>query len=277
MITSILLTGKNSRVAENILEQLETERDYDAHKCPSNGDVLIHRISMDRPQIIIICLGNENLETAKDYDVIMDCEGYDKMSILIVAYKEDFNMFRENTKLKQLFFLPRPVSPDNLFAKLTEIIRLMESENSKAASLPVEMPAEHREFFEELAPRSDRKHILIVDDDPEQLAMIKDHLSEYFSVTPVRSGMQALKYLDDHKNDTDLILLDYIMPGMDGPAVLRYIRESGEFPYIPVIFLTGMTEKMKVVRTITELKPQGYIVKPAKKSALVAKIIEVLG
>ena len=68
-----------------------------------------------------------------------------------------------------------------------------------------------------------------------------------------------------------------MMPEEDGPSVLRRLREVDEYADIPVIFLTGMTEKNTVIRTLTELKPQGYIVKPAKKSELVAKIIEVIG
>ena len=52
-------------------------------------------------------------------------------------------------------------------------------------------------------------------------------------------------------------------------------REDEKYADIPVMFLTGMTEKNTVIRTLTELKPQGYIIKPSKKSELVGKIIDV--
>ena len=67
------------------------------------------------------------------------------------------------------------------------------------------------------------------------------------------------------------------MPEMDGPAVFAELKKHEEFKDIPVIFLTGVTEKELVMKTITELMPQGYIIKPAKRSELVARIIEVLG
>ena len=67
------------------------------------------------------------------------------------------------------------------------------------------------------------------------------------------------------------------MPIIDGPEVLRSIQDTSGWEDIPVVFLTGMTEKNKVLKTLAELKPQGYIVKPAKKSELVAKIIDILG
>ena len=272
MSLKIMLTGKNSRVAESVSEHLEEEKGYAARRCAADKASLTHRMKMDEPQVVIICLGNENLEMAKDYDAILECTDADKISVIVVAYREDYDIFRENTQLKNLYFLQRPVSADLLYTTLSEIEQKLEAKERRAKA----KPAEHREFFEEMSPYVGRKRVLVVDDDPEQLAQIKENLYEFYDVTVARSGPQAIKYLDEHKDEVSLILLDYIMPGMDGPAVLKYIRESGEYPWIPVVFLTGMTEKKKVIKTLTELKPQGYIVKPAKRSMLIAKIVEVL-
>lgn len=123
--------------------------------------------------------------------------------------------------------------------------------------------------------RFKRRHILIVDDDLDQLIQIKGHLIEFYDVTAVRSGHDALKYLESH--DADLVLLDYKMPQMDGPDVLESIRKSERHPDIPIVFLTGISDRDTVLDIILELKPQGYLIKPAKKSEIVAKIIDVLG
>lgn len=109
----------------------------------------------------------------------------------------------------------------------------------------------------------------------EQLVQIKEHLREFYDTTLVSSGKSAFKYLE--KSETDLILLDYMMPGMNGPEVLKELRKDPDYKDIPVIFLTGVSEKEIVIKTITELKPQGYVLKPTKKSELVAKIIDALG
>ena len=114
-----------------------------------------------------------------------------------------------------------------------------------------------------------------MDDDTEQLMNIKDQLKEFYDVAVVKSGEQAFKYLN--KKSVDLMLLDYLMPEMDGPTVYRNIREDYEAEELPIIFLTGVQEKDKVINALLELKPQGYLVKPSKKSEIVAKIIEVLG
>ena len=67
-----------------------------------------------------------------------------------------------------------------------------------------------------------------------------------------------------------------MMPVMDGPEVLRRIRETRDWSDIPIMFLTGVTEKKKVIQALTELRPQGYLVKPSKRSEIVAKIIDAL-
>jgi|GEM_PF-5059371 len=53
--------------------------------------------------------------------------------------------------------------------------------------------------------------------------------------------------------------------------------KNSDYKDIPVVFLTGVSEKETVIKTLVELKPQGYILKPSKKSEIVAKIIDVLG
>ncbi len=93
-------------------------------------------------------------------------------------------------------------------------------------------------------------------------------------MTIVGSGKNMFKFLE--KFEVDLILLDYLMPEMDGPEVLMKLRKYPEYMDIPVVFLTGVSEKDKVVKTLVDLLPQGYVLKPSKRSDLIAKIIDVL-
>ena len=271
MELKVMLTGRNRRIAMNIAEHLTEDRGYLVVKCPASKEALFQMVPIEMPQVVIICLGDETRETVKVFDVIKETANTDWMDIIVVTNTEDSKVFMEHTGLKKMYFLSRPVSLVALYSKLNEIEEKLEEYLKDGRS----MMTEYINPNVEDKPKYKRKHILVVDDDTEQLMLIKEHLAEFYDVTVVKSGASALKYLEKH--EVDLMLLDYIMPEMDGPEVFMRIRSSLQFSRLPVVFLTGVTEREKVIKTLVELKPQGYIVKPAKKSDIVAKIIDVLG
>lgn len=269
MKIKVMVTGKNRRIAVDISKHLEADRGYRVIKCDAGMDALFDTVPKEMPNVIIICLGDETKETVKVYDVLKDCVNAEWISIIVVANDDDTKVFMANTKLHKMFFMPRPVSLMALYSKLMEIESELDKNIEKANSIIKEYV---NPDFED---KHRRKHVLIVDDDTDQLLQIKEHLSEFYEVTAVRSGKAAFKYLEKHV--VDIMLLDYLMPEMDGPTVLATLKKDENFKTLPVIFLTGMTEKDAVLKTILELKPQGYLIKPAKKSEIVAKIIDVLG
>ena len=261
----ILLTGVNRRVEDDLCQHLESDRGYLTVKCNANKVALTDVLLAEVPNVIIICLGNETLDTVLAYNVIRDAVRGRSCPIIVVANEEDEKYFRRHTTLEKVYFLSRPVPLLSLYEMLIgveEKLRLNKEEHLSAFT----------EFINE-KPDSDKRHILVIDDDTEQLVNIKEQLREFYNVTPVKSGEAAFRFLQ--KKIPDLILLDFMMPDEDGPTVFRQLREDSRYYHIPVIFLTGMTEKNTVIRTLTELKPEGYIIKPSRKSEIVAKIIDV--
>ena len=117
-----------------------------------------------------------------------------------------------------------------------------------------------------------RKHILIVDDDKNMLKLLRMFLADDYQVTIVDSGKQALEYVIKHT--PDLILLDYIMPLFDGPHVLEIIRKREESKNVPVLFLTSVTEREKIIQCLAH-NPQGYLIKPISREELLQRVGEV--
>ena len=114
--------------------------------------------------------------------------------------------------------------------------------------------------------------ILIVDDNPKFLA---DALPMYgYDVTVVNDGLEALKILGNDSN-FDLILLDVMMPNMDGWDTLKAIRKNKESEHTPVIMLTAVSEDQKVVSGL-KIGADDYIVKPFILPNLLARIEAVL-
>lgn len=127
--------------------------------------------------------------------------------------------------------------------------------------------------FEPADDRSDRKHVLIIDDEVSVLKTLRYYLQDIYRVSVVNSGETALDFLLKHK--PDLILLDYMMPMYNGAAVLKVIQSREDTKDIPVFFLTGQSD-MSTIAECLALNPAGYIVKPISKEALLGKLESVL-
>ncbi len=119
-----------------------------------------------------------------------------------------------------------------------------------------------------------KKTILVVDDSPIMLKTIREQLREFYDVVIVTSGKLALKYLKD--NRVDMMLLDYDMPEMSGLDVLKTMKADAGTKGIPVVFLTGVSERAKIAQALA-LGPQGYLLKPIDKDKLFAMIHKCIG
>ena len=103
---------------------------------------------------------------------------------------------------------------------------------------------------------------------------ISEELREKYNVATAVSGKIALNFLEKRK--TDLILLDYVMPDEDGPAVLKKLRENNATKDIPVVFLTGINDRNKIEKVL-DMNPQGYLLKPIKPEKLFRTIRQIIG
>ena len=126
------------------------------------------------------------------------------------------------------------------------------------------------------APRRKRKRrtvgrgrILVIDDNPLMLKVIKEHLHEEYDLATATSGQVALRFLQ--RRQVDLILLDYEMPDEDGPAVLKKLRANDKTMDVPVVFLTGISDRKKIQKALM-LQPDGYLLKPIDHEKLISTI-----
>ena len=114
------------------------------------------------------------------------------------------------------------------------------------------------------------KSVLVVDDTPENLHVIGSLLQPHYQVYVANSGPSALAVARNAPSP-DLILLDIMMPGMDGYEVLRQLRADPATANIPVIFVTAMDTEMDEERGLT-LGAVDYIAKPVVPALLLARV-----
>lgn len=118
------------------------------------------------------------------------------------------------------------------------------------------------------------KKVLVVDDDPNVGLLISAVLKKFnYQVTTLYHGEEVITFL--HDNKPDLILLDLRMPGIDGYALCKRIREAPATRDIPVIILSGVAEVDARVNTI-ELGADDFITKPFDVRELRARINRIL-
>ena len=124
-------------------------------------------------------------------------------------------------------------------------------------------------YLDENSDENMKKTILIVDDDITYLRTVYEWLKSDYHVGMASSGVQAISFLA--KNKTDLILLDYEMPIVNGPQVLSMLKSDSETGQIPVMFLTGHGDRESVM-SVVGLKPVDYLLKTIDSSALRKKL-----
>jgi DNA-binding NarL/FixJ family response regulator len=120
------------------------------------------------------------------------------------------------------------------------------------------------------AARNPGHTVLIVDDAPENLAVLHDALDESgYTVLVANHGAAALARANDM--GPDIILLDAVMPGMDGFEVCRQLRAGIATRHIPVLFMTGLTETEHVLAAFAA-GGTDYVTKPVRQSEVLARI-----
>jgi class 3 adenylate cyclase len=116
--------------------------------------------------------------------------------------------------------------------------------------------------------------ILVVDDVPANLDILRARLSAHgYEIVTASNGREALAAVREHQ--PDLILLDVMMPEMDGIEVCRQLRADQSIPFIPIVMLTAKSEPKDVVAAL-EAGGDEYLTKPVDPGALVARVKSML-
>ncbi len=111
--------------------------------------------------------------------------------------------------------------------------------------------------------------ILVVDDAPENIQVLQEILKEDYKVKAATSGEKALELIK--KDQPDLILLDVMMPGMDGHEVCQFLKSQKETQDIPIIFVTAMSDQKDEAHGIA-LGAVDYISKPISPAVVMQRV-----
>ncbi|MFZ2296478.1 MAG: response regulator, partial [Polaromonas sp.] len=128
----------------------------------------------------------------------------------------------------------------------------------------------HDDDLDRTLDRANSDIVLIVDDVPDNLSVLHDALDESgYTVLVAISGEAALQRA--RQALPDIVLLDAMMPGMDGFEVARQLKAMPETAHIPIIFMTGLTETEHLVAAL-QAGGVDYVTKPIKPKEVMARM-----
>lgn len=234
----VMLVGTKEVLVNLLMGSLRNE--YDVHSCDYSTSIFKRFMRMYQPKVVVC------FKPMTDGADLLNELGreFPKTDFVVVLEKEDTQSKRQLDE--RMIKVSKPVKIDTL-------------KNMVDECLGVEV---HK-----------KPAILAVDDSGMELRNIKQIIGNQYDLTFATSGDGALDLLEDRT--FDLILLDYEMPMMSGPEVFKKILENHKTKDIPVVFLTGVSEKDKILGVIKD-HPAGYLLKPIDSDLLLSTISGIL-
>lgn len=277
----ILITGKATSIIDDFF--LKMTESFEIMTTSLRLDDILRHVKYFQPHMFLFCMYNESRE---DYNKMISLKyQLDRARVLfgLLGSQTDCSDFERAAVNVADLTLVKPINAATIESRLMNflsarrpLLDIPDAPQAVPQSEPVNSPVNTSGFSIPAAADagSGRKHILVVDDDIRMLKLLKEHLHADYDVATALNGKLAMKFLETKK--TDLILLDYEMPEEKGPDVLAKLRANESTKDVPVIFLTGVTERDKIASALVH-KPQGYLLKPIDRNKLMDTITNVLG
>lgn len=266
-IKRVLIAGDNAAIIRNISGQLEGF--FEISTSTFVRDELFKEMGAFKPHIVLAVLEGEQRKELYAFTSMKMYPKYEHIPLVVMGDQDDCSHFSKEVTADVADFLITPIDINQLKKTLDEIMTLTYGNDEDEDNTE---GGEKKRY--KIKSADGIRNVLVVDDDIMMFKLIRKYLGdEKYRVAVLPNGKLVMSFLE--KRPTDLVLLDYMMPDLDGPAVLKMIRESEEFKDIPVIFLTSVAEEKEVWRCL-ELNPQGYILKPVRREDLLKRIDDVL-
>ena len=252
----IIFIGKFNVIMQNIY-QVMTKK-FDMQICPAEYEIVEGMFQMIHPELVMISTMDFETRHTDIYKLL--AEKYQWIPVLSIGKKDELRMFYDLTQTEQFHEVFRPVKISEIVKQVNQILGIKTDEYSGK---------------EDVANvKSGPKTILLIDDSPVQLRQVREILKEKYRVLMATSGLQAMNVL--LKEMPDLIFLDYDMPVVDGRVTLEKIRANERSRNIPVVFLTAINSKEKIL-AIAPLNPADYLLKPVNAKRILETARRITG
>ena len=298
MRTKVVLIGSNTTVIDTFFRQMD---EYFEPMCSSDyfEDMERHLLVYE-PRLFICCMADrEQLQLYSSVEQLKKMRSDKNCYYVVIGKEANCAEFQKKSDGVAELEINVPCPTDKIIKSLNDFLEEKSKEEAIKEKYSATPPStayvppvrnesgadpldsimaslNARSMTSAAAPETSgppKKHILVIDDDPLMLKVIKDHLHDEYDVASAKGGTTAYKFLE--KKSTDLILLDYEMPDENGPMVFEKIRKMPNGASVPIIFLTGVSDRERIAEVL-KLRPAGYILKPVDRDILVRSVKKAL-
>lgn len=305
----VLVNGRNSQLVTDLIQH--TEAYFDMISTSDCWQDIIGHCKYFKPEVYLCFVEREFENTLGQIKNLKSYDYLDNVVVVLIGDSITCNLLDKEAQYIADLIIRRPVTPDNLvlrinryFDEMNEAMERLKARQqeleerakaeqaaleAKAAEAAARESAENAERVAKLEAKAaellareasessadgEKKHILIVDDDRTVLKMLKSALGDTYEVTTMINGVMVDKLLETKK--VDLMILDYEMPIETGADIFRRVKTNPKANHIPVCFLTGVSEKEKIMEVMS-LKPHGYLLKPIDMDMLTSTVKNLIG
>lgn len=232
-----------------------------------NGEMALKLLQSERVDVI---LSDWNMPVMSGLDLLKAVRADDRLRhlpFIMITAEAERSRIQEAIAWGVSNLLVKPYSAANLAARIERALNPMAA---KAAVAPATAGASGGAAPGAVVPAAARATILVVDDTPDNLHLLSQLFKDDYRVRVASSGEKALAICH---SDTppDLVLLDVMMPGMDGFEVAQRMREHPSSEHIPVIFVTAMTDNDARMKGLS-LGAVDFVTKPVDPDVLKPRV-----
>lgn len=273
----LLLAGKNQMTIDDFFYAMR--EDFECLTTSLRSEDIEGHIRYFQPDAMVYCVAAGSIDAIMKMITSLSMVVRKNIRLILVGDRdtcEEIIRLRPDMVSLALF---RPISAGTIKERLVKFLEEQQTlEIQQQVQLEKEklQPVEKQVILPEGAEIKEKKHILLIDDDPMMLRLIKNELREKYNVATAVSGKIAFDFLERKQLQMDLILLDYEMPEEDGPTVFGKLRQNPQTCDVPIVFLTGINDREKIQKVLA-MKPQGYLLKPIECEKLIQTIEQIIG
>lgn len=253
----LLFIGKLTPQTQNLHTYLS--KYFHVQLCSDSPDIAKSILRMCHPDIIVINM----MDMTKIHTLIFSeiKQFYSSVPVMCFGTESELDLVSDYLSSIQFETVDFPVVPLDLLTKCSQ-------------RLNITLTSVLEEKQDTVKKESWRKTLLFIDDDAAQLRTMRKLLANRYNVQVATSGAEGIAVMG--RAMPDMIFLDYEMPVCDGKQTLEMIRNLEGAENIPVVFLTGVSDRDHI-EAVLSLKPAGYLLKPAEIIRITQIVKQVLG